>query len=147
IGVRTESRIRSMRDVEYISEIFLLTIHGVMDSDARTLDTYYAKYDDEENYEEVEEARELYEQCLTIMKQLGVDFLRASRFSNLNDFYSLWAAIKDYAAEEDRIDYQVTANHLKQFDRWLADLENFDDTESIAEIISARDALQYSDAV
>jgi len=146
IGIRSAARIKRRRDVEYVSEIFLLTMHGVQDSNPRLLDEYYARYDEEESADEIEEYRALYEKCLAIMRHLGVEFLKSSRFSNMHDFYSLWAASFDYADRANEIDYEATCIELKQFEKWLAELN-----ESLANSLDIahthRDALKYFDAV
>ena len=58
-GLATRANIRRMRDVEYVSEIFLLTMHGIRDGSQDLLDDYYAEYDsgipDEDEYLELYE--------------------------------------------------------------------------------------------
>lgn len=45
IGLSTRANVSRMRDVEFVSELFLLTMHGVQDGKPSILDTYYAEYD------------------------------------------------------------------------------------------------------
>src|SRR4051812_18979941 len=45
-GVASRSNVKRMRDVEFIAEIWLLTMHGVLDGSADGLDDYFAEYDD-----------------------------------------------------------------------------------------------------
>lgn len=116
VGFRTDSRIRNMKDVEYISEIFLLSLHGVLEGGARTLDDYYALYDDEDTFDEiVKPQRYRYENCLKIMISLGAGFIRSTRFSNMGDFYSLWAALLEFVDSPDIIDYEQTRKELEAF--------------------------------
>lgn len=139
INVSNKARVRSMRDVEYVSEIFLLTMHGVQDSIPRNLDKHYALYDDKENFEGAEEARNRYDSCLNIMRYLRVDFLKDTRYNNLNDFYSLWAALLEFVNPPAHIDNEETRNQLREFDERVTIPEDIDPEDQIA--------LRYSDAV
>jgi len=139
IGISTPARMRNMRDVEFVSEIFLLTVHGVQDGHYRVLDDYYAKYDDEESFQDIEECQGIYEECQGIMKRLDVSFLRSARFNNLHDFYSLWAALLEYVEAPDDIDYETTRVELEAFSERVTIPDNISPDDEIA--------LRYSDAV
>lgn len=139
IGLSTPARMRNMRDVEFVSEIFLLTVYGVLDGSPRILDDYYAKYDDAENFQDIEEYRRTYEECQETMERLGVSFLRSTRFNNLHDFYSLWAALLEYIKAADDIDYEATHAKLAAFTERVTDPDNIAPEDEIA--------LKYSDAV
>ncbi|GAI28916.1 unnamed protein product, partial [marine sediment metagenome] len=60
MGQSTTSRIRRMLDIEYVSEIFLVVMHGIKDG-REHLDDYYAWYDEE--IPDLEENRRKYEVC------------------------------------------------------------------------------------
>ena len=141
IGISTPARIRSMRDVEYVSEIYLLTMHGILDSSFRTIDKYYAKYDDEEAYQEAQNARAKYELCLSVVKKLDTTFLNSTRFVNLNDFYSLWAALLKLVDTGiyRHIDYEKTRQALRDFSDRVTVPEDIPEGDRVA--------LAYSDAV
>ncbi|MBL7091656.1 DUF262 domain-containing protein [Acidovorax sp.] len=139
IGLSTPARIRNMRDTEYVSEIFLLTVHGVLDGGSRILDDYYAEYDDEESFQDIEECQGIYEECQEIMKRLDTSFLRSTRFNNLHDFYSLWAALLEYVKVADEIDYETTRVELAAFTERVTDPDNIASDDEVA--------LKYSDAV
>lgn len=139
VGLATPARMRTMRDVEFVSEIFVLTAAGVQDGASRVLDEYYARYDDEEEFQEIEECQADYEACKRMMERLGTPFLRSTRFNNLHDFYSLWAALLDHIDGVDRIDYDATRSELESFS------ERVTDPNAIAPEDS--EALKYSDAV
>jgi hypothetical protein len=139
IDISNYTRVQSMKDVEFVSEIFLLTVHGVKDLNPNVLDEYYAEYDDEEGFEAVEKHRRAYEGCMSIMERLGVSFFRETRFSNLADFYSLWAALLEYADQPDDIDYEETRKELKAFSELMMIPNNIPAENEIA--------LKYSDAV
>jgi len=139
IGISTSARMRDMRDVEFVSEIFLLTVHGVQDGDYRLLDNYYAKYDDEENFQNIENHESTYETCKEMMKRLDVSFLRSSRYNNLHDLYSLWAALLEYVKDAGKIDYQTTREQLEAFSKRVTIPENIPPEDVVA--------LRYSNAV
>jgi len=139
IGLSTPARIRNMRDVEFISEIFLLTVHGVLDGSPRILDDYYAEYDDAENFQDIEEFQGTYKECQEMMERLDVSFLQSTRFNNLHDFYSLWAALLEYVKVADDIDYEATRVALETFSERVTIPDNISPDDEIAP--------KYSDAV
>jgi hypothetical protein len=145
IGIRSPARIKRMQDVEFVSEIFLLTMVGVQDSNPRRLDAYYARYDDEERDSELEEYRVVYEKCLAMMRHVGAEFLSSTRFKNRNDFYSLWAAVKDYDRTQ-QIDYSATRTALVEFDKLISEVNKLlANSEHVPD--SHLDALKYLETV
>lgn len=142
VGVSTPARMRRMRDIEFVSEVFLLTALGVQDGHWKVLDNSYARYDFEESFQEIEGCRALYEQCRAIMERLGTTFLRSTRFNNLHDFYSLWAAFLEHLRDRgssDGIDYQATRGELEAFSERVTDPDSIAPGDEVA--------LRYSDAV
>ena len=79
MGISTPSRIRRMIDVEYVSEIFLVVIHGIKDGRDH-LDEYFAVYDDE--IPDLGENRKKYEVCKDLIAELGI---YKTWYSNLAD--------------------------------------------------------------
>lgn len=102
IGVASRTRISRMLDVEYVSEIYLLTMHGVMEGGSNPLDDYYADYDSAIPEEDRTDAR--FYACLEWFSDLEL----AGRWNNLGDFYSLWAAVLELI-EDGRIPTQRQA--------------------------------------
>lgn len=139
LGISTPANMRNMRDVEYVSEIYILTALGVQDGAPRLLDEFYAKYDDEESFQEIEKYFSSYERCREIIQRLGIQFLRTTRFNNLHDFYSLWAALLDYVDEPEKIDYEATRDELRHFTDRVTDPDTIAEGDEVAR--------QYSDAV
>lgn len=91
LGISSDSRIRRMLDVEYISEFYVVCMDGVQDG-KDYLDDYYAECDGEIPNEY--EADALFEATLKYITDIHASFnIKSSRFSNVADFYSLWAAI------------------------------------------------------
>jgi hypothetical protein len=141
----TRNAVRRMLDIEYVAELYVLTKDGVQEPDV--LDDYYADYDDD--LPDIEETQKLFDRIkkeLSILdrnfKKLGADF-RKTRYTNLNDFYSLWAAIRESIQAKERL------NHLKTCEKLL---DFSDDVASAAPSYDGKRkpsplAQQYSDAV
>jgi hypothetical protein len=86
----TQSDLRRMRDVEFVSELFLLTMHGVLDGKAEIIDKYYAEY--VANIPDEEDHLATFDRILEFLRSLKLDW-RKTRWHNLTDFYSLWGAL------------------------------------------------------
>jgi hypothetical protein len=99
-GVASRSNVRRMRDIEFIAELFLLTMHGVLDGNANVLDDYFAEYDGE--IPDEDEHRERYETVLDYLSRLPVEW-KHTRWRNLGDLYGLWAALLTFLDEEDAL--------------------------------------------
>ncbi len=111
IGLATTARIRRMLDIEYVSEIFVLTMRGIQDGKA-ILDQVYADFDDE--IPDVDKHRRLYDQCKSFISDLW-PHLETDRFRNLADFYSLWAATLKFVDKIRDLDIEATARKLSDF--------------------------------
>lgn len=111
IGVSIPKNVRRMKDVEFISELFLLTMHGINSSGKGNLDSYYANYDEEIPNET--ENRRKFNKVIKMIEGLGKNFISQSRFSYYSDLYSLWAALILYLEKD--INYEATKNKLKKF--------------------------------
>jgi len=135
-GLFSRSKTRRMADVAFISEIFLLTMHGVLDGSDSVLDDYYAKYDEE--IPNVEEHRKRYEACKQLFFELGAETIKNTRFKNLGDFYSLWATFIRILESGKKSSFKKVKvqKRLKEFDAILKNLPITDDL-----------AAKYSDAV
>lgn len=127
IGISTRTTAKRMKDVEFVSEIFLLTMHGILDgTGSEKLDRYYSEYDLEIPDKEMHMRR--YRACMRIIENLGVERIKTTRFNNLSDFYSLWAAIKDFADNPESVDYNATIQSLEAFDAAYKDFLNHPET-------------------
>jgi hypothetical protein len=111
LGIATPSRIRRMGDIEYVSELFVLTMHGIQEG-KDALDEYYAQYDGE--IPRVDDHRRRYERAKTEIGRLW-PHLTTDRFRNLADFYSLWAAVLDVTDANAPFDLEETARRLSRF--------------------------------
>lgn len=97
IGLVTPARIRRMQDVEYVSEMYIISMDGIKEG-KDYLDDYYA-----ENDREIENETDSDERFIAVQDYLrdvnSSSSLKGGRFSNVADFYSLWAAIGDLHRE------------------------------------------------
>jgi len=125
VGISTRVTAKRMKDVEFVSEIFLLTMHGVLDGTQGTLiDNYYRDY--EPGIPDKDKHMRRYRICIRMFEDLGIERIRASRFSNFSDFYSLWAALLEFSDRPKSIDYDATIGSLavcrrERFDSSVAD--------------------------
>lgn len=112
MGQSTTSRIRRMLDIEYVSEIFLVVMHGIKDG-REHLDDYYAEYDD--GIPDLDRNRRKYEVCKTLIAELDI---YKTRYRNLADQYSLWSVMSklyDEHGDSLEIDIERTRENLLQF--------------------------------
>lgn len=113
IGIATPARIRRMLDVEYVSELYIVSMKGSQDG-KDYLDYYYAANDSE--ITDGKRADENFTATQDILRKLDEEFpLRSSRFSNLADFYSLWVAVSDLVRSGTSVDLEAAIRALAAF--------------------------------
>lgn len=121
-GIFGAADIRRMRDIEFVSELFLLTMHGVEDGKREIIDQYYADYEDE--IVDEAENREAFDQIMDSLRELkDLDWSR-TRWTNLSDLYALWGAIDQLLFNEDAglLDPAETARLLTEFSEQQAEI-------------------------
>jgi len=98
LGISTDSRVRRMQDVEYVSEFYLVCVSGIQDG-KDYLDRAYSDFDTEIPDESKVDV--IYAKTLDFIKKVDeVSPLRSTRYSNIADFYSLWAAVSQKISTE-----------------------------------------------
>ncbi|MDD7814733.1 DUF262 domain-containing protein [Mycobacterium sp. CSUR Q5927] len=133
IGLVTTSRRRRMLDVEYVSEFYLVILRGIQDG-KDSLDDAYSEMDAEIPGERA--ANALFLRTLKFLK--GVDEvapLSNSRFSNVADFYSLWAAVRDIQDSPRVPSIEVASTRLGKF---LGELDKQQTERSKRYLLAAR---------
>lgn len=115
LGLATRTRISRMLDVEYVSELYLLTMHGPQEGKAAIIDQYYALYDEEIPNEEPTDRT--YNDALEWFSSVD---LSGTRWKNLGDFYSLWGAIVNLITNEALPTPEIAETKLKQFSEQIA---------------------------
>jgi hypothetical protein len=111
------ANVRRMRDVEFVSELFLLTMHGPIDGASRLLDSYYAEYE-EEIPDEADHVAS-FDEILTWLDELPLDWT-ATRWRNMADLYSLWGALRERQADDDLPEPEAAAKVLTKFSKTQA---------------------------
>lgn len=113
IGLVTEARIRRMLDVEYISELYIICASGIQDG-KDYLDEYYAKW--EEEIPNAKVIRKRFTRIVDYVDDLDkVISLSKTRFSNVADLYSLWAALTQLVDSDALPEYETAALRLSRF--------------------------------
>jgi hypothetical protein len=108
----TPAGVRRMRDVEFVSELFILTADGVQDGDSDVIDGYYASWDEEIPDEDLHRA--VFDELQQYLGTLSIDW-QATRWNNVNDLYGLWGALLTLRADTGFPDADHAAEKLTQF--------------------------------
>jgi len=113
IGLVTPSRRRRMLDVEYVSEFYVIVLAGIQEG-KDYLDEIYSAYDTEIANERSADRlfRQVRKTIEAIHELLGLD---GTRFSNVADFYSLWAAVTERTRARRTVDPELTVAGLRRF--------------------------------
>jgi hypothetical protein len=119
IGLVTPARQRRMLDVEYVSEFYIVCMFGIQDG-KDALDEYYAMFDEEVPRER--QTDKLFRQTRAQVEELQQNVaLAETRFSNVADFYSLWAAIAQLSTDGFELQPAVAARSLLRFQQEIDD--------------------------
>lgn len=129
--------IRRMRDVEFVSVLFVLEMRGILEGD--DLDSFYADYN--EGVPDKSEHISRFRAVLTAVERLD-PLLPGTRFRNKADFYSLFSALLDFTEDLEVIDYERTTTALLQLASDVDEVPKLEDLANVRE-----DALAYSQAV
>ena len=112
-GLATPDAIRRMRDIEFISDLLIGVLDGPQSGNARTLDSYYAVYEDHEReFPGQRECKRRFSRTLDLIQEFLTD-IRSTRWSNKTDFYSLFIAtahlLRDHVPRHENIEEISTA--------------------------------------
>ena len=102
--------IRRMKDVEFISELFLLTMHDIQKTTKDGLDWYYSEYDEEIPHEK--KHRKVFKWIQAKIESLNLE-ISETRLKNYSDFYALWSALLPFYGKE--VDLNGTKKALTSF--------------------------------
>lgn len=94
-GIFTANDIKRMLDAEFISELFILLMHGIQNK-KDNLDGYYKIYDDE--WPDRKERKKEYNRIITLISDI-LETLKGTRWRVKNDFYSLFYALNELNKE------------------------------------------------
>ena len=116
IGLFSRRDSQRMKDVEFVSELFVVVLDGIQDQQ-KTLDKFYSDYDVVFPKKSRHIAK--FDQ---VLKSLGTisDVIEQSRFKKKGDFYALFAAVLEKnAGSADPVDLSPYSPRLKAISRAL----------------------------
>lgn len=120
-----------MRDVEFIAELWLLTMHGPAATTADRLDDYFAEY--VEDIPDYEDQARRFERTKAHVTALQSKFdITKSRYRNFADFYSLFGAL----LERESIDPDSAGKKLAKLE---SDVSLAQEADSRTELVPAID--------
>ncbi len=117
----TPNEIRRMKDVEFISDLFVSMMHGIQDK-TKELDNYYQLY--ETRFEDKQNHLKMFLDIKDIINSIFPD-LKETRWRNKSDFYTLFIVFSELIKENHSISQQKYSN-IK------ADLLNFSESIDVA---------------
>jgi hypothetical protein len=117
IGLFTRRDSQRMKDIEFISELFVVLIDGVQDGQ-KSLDTFYADYD--VIFPKRSSYTTRFNQTVASLKTIK-DYLKGSRFTKKGDFYGLFAATAKLVENaKGPVDLSAAEPALRKLDSELA---------------------------
>jgi hypothetical protein len=134
--------IRRMLDLQLVSELVIGVLHGPQGGAPRIVDDYYAQYEDyEDEFPGQKQAERLFKFTLNLIKD-HLQGIRSTRWSNTQDFYSLFVAVAHYLRQGA---FEGEGEDLKEaiFDFGA----QVDEKQSDADAIVPRTVSRYVEAV
>jgi hypothetical protein len=111
-AIGTQGQRDRMSDIEFVSELIVLTEKGIQNG-KNILDDVYAQYDDEIPQET--QLYDAFERILEVVKALNLSNTSSAPFGNRVDIYSLWAAIREVHNNGGAIQIEETRKALLKF--------------------------------
>ena len=138
----TPDAIRRMRDIEFVSDLLIGVLHGPQSGNSKTLDDYYALYEDyEREFPEQRNCRRRFYGAFELVQEIFPD-IRSTRWSNKTDFYSLFVAtahlLRDHILLGDGVErvHQVLDEFATQIVKYQED-ENADVRQEVVDYVQA----------
>lgn len=102
------AQIRRMKDVEFVSELIIGTMHGPQGGSAKYIDEYYAQYEDfDEEFPGQALAEKRFNRVVRIASKLFETDVETRFRSNRTDFYSLFVACATTLIEHSLADAEI----------------------------------------
>ncbi|KAA3644812.1 MAG: DUF262 domain-containing protein [Chloroflexi bacterium] len=109
INLFTRRDSQRMKDVEYISELFIIMIDGVQNQQ-KTLDEFYAQYD--VSFPGKRKYLESFQNVISSLRTIG-DLIKDTRFKKKADFYGLFASVAELNMDSSKpVDLQPAKQKL-----------------------------------
>ena len=137
-GLAKPDAIRRMRDIEFISDLLIGVLDGPQGGNAKTLDNYYAVFEDcEREFRGQRECKRRFMLALNLVQEM-IPNIRTTRWSNKTDFYSLFVAIshllRTHVLPHDRMDGLSVA--LTQFEEEIRQYQEGEDERTRETVIA-----------
>lgn len=121
-GIFSPANIRRMKDVQFVSELFIGMIYGPQAGSAKAIDDYYAYFEEfEDEIPQQQDHKKLYEKTLLFVQELLPE-IRKTRWSNQTDFYTLFVALASISKTED-ISPTERVRFRKRLDAFAAEID------------------------
>ncbi len=137
LGLIGQADMRRMKDVEYVSVLFVLTMRGIQEGDP--LDEIYSECDEE--IPNRGQHLQRFDSVKSMILNLR-DTVTETRFQNRADFYSLWSTLLQYSDNPEVIDIDQTAVQLRAFGARVDAVPDRD-----VQVYADDEAFAYSQAV
>ena len=140
----TPDAIRRMRDIEFVSDLLIGVLHGPQSGNPRTLDDYYAMYEDyDREFPKQRECRRRFNRTLDLIQELFPD-IRSTRWANKTDFYSLFVAmahtLRTDRLQEDR--FEGLRRALDEFSEYISEYQRDEDFSAPDEVVRYVEAMR-----
>jgi len=97
----TPAQIRRMNDVEFVSELLIGVLHGPQGGSPKVIDSYYERYEDyESEFPGQAAATRSFGATLEVTQRL-LPNVKATRWANKTDFYTLFVALAGVLSDND----------------------------------------------
>ena len=121
-GIFSPANIRRMKDVQFVSELFIGVIHGPQAGSAKAIDDYYAYFEEfEDEIPQQQDHKKLYEKTLLFVHELLPE-IKKTRWSNQTDFYTLFVALASIQKVED-VSATERARFRKRLDTFAGEID------------------------
>lgn len=139
----TPGSIRRMRDLEFVSDLLIGVLHGPQSGSPRTLDDYYATYEDfDPEFPRQRECKRRFFRTLELIQEVLPD-IRLTRWANKTDFYSLFVAnahlLREHILPGDNYD-----SARETLDEFAESISQYQENENIS---TSEDVVNYVDAI
>lgn len=148
LGVVTTARAKRMRDVQFLSELFIVVLkEDISGFDQDEISEYYARYDNLSDLDipfDEERAKSRFENAKEYLAELEREAEVASRYArDFTNFYSLWAVV---ALNHEKL--PSTKQFVEKYSAFMEQVKKYRDEGYLARVVSGDEkatelSLQY----
>ncbi len=115
IGIFSRRDFQRMKDIEFISELFIIVVDGIPDQ-KKSLDDFYATYD--VVFKKKARSISRFKRVIEALETID-DVIRDTRFKNKSDFYGLFAAANELTVDSGVLDLEPAGKSLVKLSKAL----------------------------